>query len=701
MIGNLGLWAVNYAIHSTILVAVAAVAVRFVRAAALRDIIWKVALVAAVVSASLQTLVPSVWQMEWRASAPAVEPGRETAITRPLPAPAAGTLPVKTVATTAAAVPRNIAVPRNMDEAPRPISIDPLQIVATLWGAGALFFLLRLAIGRRQMMRNFGVRRDIANADDIALLEELRRHSGCTRAVRLTESDDVPSPFATASFEICVPAALFASMTHEQKRAILAHEMAHLVRRDPQWLHLSELLNAILFFQPLNAFVQRQLRDASEFLCDDFVIVQTGQRMALAQSLAELATRVGPAGLPLAAMAEGRSRLVERVTRLLEPGRMPEREASWLTRGAVAAITLLIVTGAAPGFTTAATTLVRAPRVTTTPAARTMTIVAAAAAPAPQARTQVRSNSSHSVVAEHRAEDRTRDRVSGSFSDLSLSHDTDTSDMTAKARNVDVYRDGTVSFQSDDGYVSIHESRKDGTTRDVEIRAGRNGEERAFRINGQPVAWSEEARLLVAEAFRVTAPAPPLPPIAPVAPMRSVTPAAPSRPVTPLAPTTHGVPAVPAAPGHRTPGGVAPLAPAAPQAVSAPAAVAAPAPVARPSAIVAPRRRVGSSSSEVLDWRANIETTDEVDGVETRVNVRAKGVRYTLPDAVIHFAPGGSVTVEERIGNDVRRFTASSGQLLWSGAWNGASDAEREEWLVDLIGRHSNVPEEVIRNLAH
>lgn len=691
MIGTVGLWAVNYAIHSTILIALAAIAVRFMRSAALRDVIWKVVLVAAIFSASLQTLIPSLWRIEWTRRMPA-SPAASI-----VPAANATARPLTPSAVAAPAerplLQERVSAPMATPADPSTATIDPLAVVTVLWGAGALLFMARLLAGRRRMMRSFGERVEVSDAADLALLDELRASAGCRRPVRLTASALVPSPFATAAFEICVPVAAFASMTGEQKRALLSHELAHLVRRDPQWLNVSEVLKAILFFQPLNAFVQRQLRDASEFLCDDFVIVQTGERLALAESLAELATRVGRTALPLAAMGEGRSRLVERVARLLEPERTPEREAGWGARSAVAGATLLAVTVAVPAITPAAVATPRAQRTTivSSPSAapaggvhvvsETVTAPPRALASSPRTRTVVSSSRSHSASdsAASRVQTTTRQRASGSFSDVTLSHDTGDRHVRAEAHHVDVSRGGAVEFQSSDGYVRVHETGKSGRTREVEVRPGRNGQVRTYTIDGRPVPWNDEARELLADAFvttTATAPPTPVPPVAHVTPVAPVAPLHRAAPRPAVAPQVFSTPAAPVAP--RSPIAVLPKA-------------------STPRGVVPPR---APASRQELSWRSNVDDVSRIDGVEVGVKIRVTGLTYTLPDATVQFSPLGRVVVEERIGGKLRKFEASRGQLLWSGNWAGATQADREEWLVDVVGRHSDVEEAIIRALA-
>ena len=83
-------------------------------------------------------------------------------------------------------------------------------------------------------------------------LRTLAAEAGFTEDVRLTCSSRVPVPLALGlrQPEICVPPKALAGLTDEQQEGMLAHELAHLARRDPLWLVISHVLTW-LFFQPL------------------------------------------------------------------------------------------------------------------------------------------------------------------------------------------------------------------------------------------------------------------------------------------------------------------------------------------------------------------------------------------------------------------------------------------------------------------
>ena len=97
---------------------------------------------------------------------------------------------------------------------------------------------------------------------------------------------------------------------------MLAHELAHLVRRDPQWLVLACLVERAFFFQPLNRLASRGIMESAEYLADDWAAHRSGH-VPLARCLVKVAEwiQASPLGVPMAGMAEERSHLSARVAR--------------------------------------------------------------------------------------------------------------------------------------------------------------------------------------------------------------------------------------------------------------------------------------------------------------------------------------------------------------------------------------------------
>ena len=137
---------------------------------------------------------------------------------------------------------------------------------------------------------------------------------------------------------------------------MIAHELAHVARFDPFWLDFCRLLESVLFLQPLHRLARRQLARCAEFRCDDWAVRETGDRIALARCLTEVAGWLGRrTPLPACGMADLRSPLAERVRRILDAGPTPDRRPVGV---ATIAPTLIAATVLwAPGFAVAESAL--------------------------------------------------------------------------------------------------------------------------------------------------------------------------------------------------------------------------------------------------------------------------------------------------------------------------------------------------------
>jgi hypothetical protein len=141
--------------------------------------------------------------------------------------------------------------------------------------------------------------------------------------------------------EICLPPRALESLQDDELDALFAHEFAHAQRRDPLWLAFCRGLEIVFFFQPLNRIARRRLQDEAEFLCDDWAVLRTGERLPLASCLTEVASWMvhGRRELFAAGMVDRPCRLSQRVRRLLDENHSPEplRGRRWLASGACAA----------------------------------------------------------------------------------------------------------------------------------------------------------------------------------------------------------------------------------------------------------------------------------------------------------------------------------------------------------------------------
>jgi beta-lactamase regulating signal transducer with metallopeptidase domain len=315
-------WLVTYALHGAILILPVWVITRF-RALSLpmKDVLWKVALVGPILTATFQFLA-------------GYEPPWGVALSAPVAAGAAGSLSSSAGATGG--------------------GISVAEVITVLWAAGAAFGVWRLGAALWRLRRELKGRQDVIDDAAIDGLVELRRRAGIRRRIRLTKSEQIATPLALGRSEICLTPQVIERLPAAQVRSIVAHELAHLERRDPRWLRIGALVESVFFVQPLNFLARRELRATSELLADERARRLMGTGEPLARALAEVAAWAdGPQALPLVAAGASAGILKRRVERLLDPPQGGEEE-SYAPKIAACLGVVGVMALFAPGVVTAA-----------------------------------------------------------------------------------------------------------------------------------------------------------------------------------------------------------------------------------------------------------------------------------------------------------------------------------------------------------
>ena len=224
--------------------------------------------------------------------------------------------------------------------------IDP--VATSLSGALAGIALACIAVAcARLVHRRAALSRALAGRVPVRELPGV----GAKVSVRLSVAEALPSPVALGRSEICLPSVVVDTFSREQRDVLVAHEVAHLERRDPHWFFAVEVVSALSAFQPLAAVVARAFRQDVELICDEVAARAARERYALIGALARLASPFDPCSPLLgAATAYDGSSLVERATRIAtaadeHDGRRSRRH------GMVAALLLVAALGAVPVVT--------------------------------------------------------------------------------------------------------------------------------------------------------------------------------------------------------------------------------------------------------------------------------------------------------------------------------------------------------------
>ena len=96
---------------------------------------------------------------------------------------------------------------------------------------------------------------------------------GGSIAITVAERCLVPLAFER---EVCLPARALRDLSADELHSVLAHELAHIQRRDPFWRAVIAVVTEAFFFQPLSRIAGRRVRDLSEWICDARAVRQVG-----------------------------------------------------------------------------------------------------------------------------------------------------------------------------------------------------------------------------------------------------------------------------------------------------------------------------------------------------------------------------------------------------------------------------------------
>ena len=193
-----------------------------------------------------------------------------------------------------------------------------LGILGIGWGLGAAFCLVRLLGGwlRANHLRRAAV--DIAEGPLHDAFIQLASEAGVP-GTRLAVSPAIDAPAAVGSHAptVLMPGHFVARLHIDTIGPILAHELAHVARRDYLGNLAQSLVEAVLFHSPATWWIGHRIRDAREFACDDRAVAAAGDRTRYVEALTLLAG-LGAASAPQPVVGMAGPRLITRVRRLLE-----------------------------------------------------------------------------------------------------------------------------------------------------------------------------------------------------------------------------------------------------------------------------------------------------------------------------------------------------------------------------------------------
>lgn len=309
---TLSAFLITYALHSTFMIGSAWLILctrRTVFSPGLRLQLWKLAIVAPIITASLTTgfNVPHVGfrfslSDEGANSSRITYAPSESGVPSELPSNSAS---VSDSGESTVQVGRDFktrtASPLIREGAPAESSVALSGLAVSLRGGFVILasavWLLLASLGLIRLMQEYqrlqNLRRNASvlnHADILNSFRHVRCSLGLSRKVELLSSPHVDGPFAGGIREpyVMFPATYFAQpgqFSPPELDAVLAHELAHVAHGDSGWNLVFQVVCRVLFFQPLNYFAVRESRQEMDFVADSTAGFLLGERIALANCL--------------------------------------------------------------------------------------------------------------------------------------------------------------------------------------------------------------------------------------------------------------------------------------------------------------------------------------------------------------------------------------------------------------------------------
>jgi beta-lactamase regulating signal transducer with metallopeptidase domain len=202
-----------------------------------------------------------------------------------------------------------------------------LPFIVLIWAVGIAVLLLRFLGGLAYIQRLKYYKTKNLPAHWQQRVNALCEKAHLKQQVRLVESALVKVPIAIGHLKpvILLPVGTVLGLPTEQVEAILAHELAHICRKDYLVNIFQSVAEILFFFHPAIWWISARIREEREHCCDDMALSLCGDSLTFAKALANLENvYVSTPALSLSITGKG-SHLLHRIQRLLgQPRRKPD-----------------------------------------------------------------------------------------------------------------------------------------------------------------------------------------------------------------------------------------------------------------------------------------------------------------------------------------------------------------------------------------
>ena len=166
--------------------------------------------------------------------------------------------------------------------------------VSIVYLAIFLYRVLRLAWAWRRTQQLVARVADVSLPATTAELVGKLARQYCLDTVRVASSRETTSPFITGIRRpiLVIPESLLREASEADLSRVLAHELAHMKRRDFLLNLVYEIASIPIAFHPIAPLIKQRIEDLRELACDEIAAAETGSRSEYASSLLRIAQSI-------------------------------------------------------------------------------------------------------------------------------------------------------------------------------------------------------------------------------------------------------------------------------------------------------------------------------------------------------------------------------------------------------------------------
>jgi len=191
-------------------------------------------------------------------------------------------------------------------------------VICSFWLIGIVFLILRFAGGMlyTRKIRRFQV--VLLPEEWILKIEEIATRLSIRRKVTAFFSPLAKIPMTLGVFKpvILFPVSVFTGLSAREIEAIIAHELAHVLRNDYIFNIIQSMVEIIFFFHPAIWIISAKIRKERENSCDNIAIQVTGDKIALVKALASVQIHFWEEQQLAMAFAGKKNNILQRIKRL-------------------------------------------------------------------------------------------------------------------------------------------------------------------------------------------------------------------------------------------------------------------------------------------------------------------------------------------------------------------------------------------------